>query len=222
MKKLVMIGNSYTFYYKMPEEILLPLLEEAGWEVSLCCLTKGGQFLLNSANPEDVLGVKVKEALEGEHFDYAIIQEQSTCAVLTPEKFYRGVNAILERIRPTGAKTYLYSTWGRKEGSPFLEAHQLSANAMTSLLVAVQEKGARDAGIQGVFVGKPFEYLTQVCPEIELYQEDKSHPSYEGSFLAGLCLAAALTGKDPKDFKFCGTLSPQIASVLKEAASMAL
>ncbi|MBR2616414.1 MAG: SGNH/GDSL hydrolase family protein [Clostridia bacterium] len=219
--KLVMIGNSYTFYHKMPETILVPLLAEAGWEVELCCLTKGSQYLINSANETDVLGEKVHAALTGAHFDYAIIQDQSTVGILDPQKHEDGVRAILKKLAPTGARVLLYGTWGRKEGSPFLEKHGYEAAETTAILLAEQKKVAAAEKLDVAHVGLPFRAITEKG-EIELYMPDCSHPSYEGSYLAAVCLAARLTGKAPEEFSFCGQLDPAVAKTLRSAAALAL
>ncbi|MBR3837193.1 MAG: hypothetical protein IKJ74_03520 [Clostridia bacterium] len=221
--KVLFIGNSYTFYYDMPEALFYPMMQEAGVQLSVERITKGSQRLINSANPEDVLGEKVDAALKNHSYDLVILQEQSLLPLAQPGAFYDGVRRLYARIRGIGAKAFLYSTWSRKEGSNELVKRGLTCQEMTERLAAGYTAIGEELGIPVAYVGKAFSYVIEACGDrVELYNEDKSHPSYAGSFLAALTLTAAVTGKDPTDLKYLGELDVETAGILKAAARRAV
>ncbi|MBR7165878.1 MAG: hypothetical protein IKD18_06325, partial [Clostridia bacterium] len=134
--KVLFIGNSYTFYYDMPETLFYPMMQEAGVTLSVERITKGSQRLINSANPEDVLGEKVDAALTNHSYDLVVLQEQSLLPFSQPGAFYDGVRRLYKRVCENGAKAFLYSTWSRKEGSNELIKRDLTCEEMTWRLAA--------------------------------------------------------------------------------------
>ena len=103
--------------------------------------------------------------------------------VKDPERFMRGVSELCEKIKKNGAKTVLYQTWGRKEGSPILNDISMTSEEM-SLAVENGYKNAEEQfSAMRSPVGKYFRELSR-CSDIELYNNDKSHPSFAGSYLA--------------------------------------
>ena len=72
-------------------------------------------------------------------------------------------------------------------------------------------------------VGSAFYDVYTNHPEIELYNEDKSHPSLAGSYLAALCHYAAVWGKSPIGVRFVPRgISAQDALILQTAAHQAV
>ena len=71
-------------------------------------------------------------------------------------------------------------------------------------------------------VGKAFMTLSEDHPEIELYNPDGSHPSYEGSYLAALIMLAVIFDMDPEDCTFTGELEESRARILRKAAKDAV
>jgi len=221
--KVLFIGNSYTFYHDMPEALFYPMMQEAGVSLSVERITKGSQRLINSANPEDVLGEKVDAALKSNSYDLVVLQEQSVLPVSNPGAFYDGVRRLYEKIRENGAKAFLYSTWGRKAGSNVLVKNNLTCEEMTERLAAAYTAIGAELGIPVAYVGKAFSYVIEEHGDkVELYIEDKSHPTYAGSFLAALTLTAAVSGKDPTTLQYLGELDGETADILKAAARRAV
>ena len=57
---------------------------------------------------------------------------------------------------------------------------------------------------------------------IELYNEDLTHPSYAGSYLAAMTIFAEIFRVDPTTIDYNGTLDASVAAVLKQAAKDAV
>ena len=76
---ILFIGNSYTYYNRMPEEIFTRILELAGYDAKVTSITMGGWTLGHHSDPkEELTGVRVAEALASNQYDYIVLQEMST------------------------------------------------------------------------------------------------------------------------------------------------
>ena len=221
---ILFIGNSYTFYNDMPTAIFEKIAESAGYDVEITSITKGSHKLSQFADPKDEYGAKVEKALTGaKNYDYVILQEQSVRpAGANAPDFYSAVRNLSERIRAAGAKPVLYSTWGRKTGSSTLESNGWTNESMTWKLAAGYQAIGDELDIPVAHVGLAFYDVYTNQSSIELYNADKSHPSYAGSYLAAACLFAKIFNIDPTNFSFVGDLSATNANILCEAARKAV
>ncbi len=195
---ILFIGNSYTYYNDMPTAIFAKFAETAGHTADVTAITKGGWTLEKHADPSDEYGAKVEAALTGEKkYDYVILQEQSLRPVIDPEKFFAAVENLAARVRATGAKPVLYATWGRHAESPDLAKHHLTNKTMTDALAASYATVGERLNIPVVQVGRAFYEIYAGESGIDLYNPDRSHPSYAGSYLAASALYAAIFKEEP-------------------------
>ncbi len=219
---ILFIGNSYTYYNDMPESIFLKILRAAGFNARITAITKGGWYLIDSADPADEVGAQVESILETRDFDFVILQEQSTCPALSPGKFYTGVRNLTEKLRADGATPILYSTWGRKEGHSVLSENGWTNETMTWKIAAGYEAIGAELGIDVAYAGLAFRDIYANHGDIELYDADKTHPSPAGSYLAAMTLFAKITGVDPTTVDYNADLDAETAALLKEAARKAV
>ena len=75
---------------------------------------------------------------------------------------------------------------------------QEAKNQAAALTQAAYEKAAAHYGAQVSPAGRNFLYITKQHPEINLYDEDCSHPSYQGSCLAALTHYHTVFGDFPE------------------------
>ncbi len=215
--RILFIGNSYTYFNDMPKSIFEKIAEEAGVDVEVDSVVKGGWSLEKHADPEGETGKVVAEKLKGEPYDYVILQEQSLRPVIDPEPFFAAVRKLSCRFRATGAEPLLYSTWGRKPGSPKLDEIKMTNETMTYALARAYRDIGEDLGIPVAYVGLAF---FDVGGSIELYNADMTHPSKEGSYLAALTLFIKMFG-DRESFCPCG-IDGDLAARLQAAARKAV
>ena len=191
---ILCIGNSYTYYNDMPK-MLESLLRENGFETEIDAVTKGGRRLYENLVIDDEYNAKIRELIAKKDYDVLFLQEQSYFALVDYEKFE---NALSELIDLVGAKrVILYATWGRKSGSPLLEEHGWTSLGMTDALFSAYNSAARKLGTELSPVGLCFKALGERSCNIELYNADLSHPSYEGSAVAAICHFKKITGALP-------------------------
>ncbi len=213
--KILMIGNSYTYFSDMPR-ILERLLRENGISAQVDSVTCGGRKLYENLNAEDAYHKRIVELCNEHKYDALILQEQSCLALVDYVKFVEGVQGCAGMV--DAKRTILYATWGRKQGCDLLEACGWTNESMTEGLASAYDAAALKIGGACAHVGKSFLEIRRAYPEIEMYDPDLSHPSYAGSCLAAIVLYGALTGSLTQKSDSL-QLDATVAVALSEAAA---
>ena len=79
--KVLMLGNSFTFFHDMPG-ILASLLN-----AEVDSVTRGGAYLYQHIDPSDELCTITHKLLTEEKWDYVVLQDQSQGPITHPEEF---------------------------------------------------------------------------------------------------------------------------------------
>lgn len=189
--KVLFIGNSYTYYNDMPNFLFKNEAEAAGYSADVTAVTKGGHSLFRFADPSDEQGQILRNVVNGQHYDFAVLQDQSLNPIKNEEQFLQGIEKIKSLI---DAKAFiLYATWGRNEGSPQLIELGLTREEMTDMVSTAYNKAGEIYGMKVAEVGKAFLEHARVKDRDELYDPDKSHPSAVGSAIAARVIFAKLS-----------------------------
>ena len=198
--RVLFIGNSYTYYNRMPETLAhIARAEGIDWVVE--SVTKGGWSFAHYINPENEMHAPLKEKL-AEDWDCILLQEQSLRPVDGRDTFLRTAEALCGMIDPRPAKLIYYVTWGRDDANPQLQKLEMSRLEMTERLHdAYAEAARRTNGILSD-VGGAFAYTRAHFPHLPLYHTDGSHPSPEGSYLAALIHYHTITGTLPEKIRY--------------------
>ena len=219
---ILFIGNSYTHYNDMPEQIFAKIMKAAGYKANVVRATKGSHYLIDAAKSDDEVGAKVESYFAARNYDFVILQEQSTCPALLPDKFYTGVRNLTAKIKAEGATPILYGTWGRKTGHSVLTENGWTNESMTWLISAAYEAIGAELGIDVAYAGLAFYDVFTNNKKIEIYDDDKTHPNATGSYLAAMTIFAKMTGIDPTTVDYNANLTDDTAAILKEAARKAV
>lgn len=223
-KKVLFVGNSYTFYNNMPR-ILYKLAESAGKKILVDQSTFPGYWLDNHTSNEHT-----SYKLQKEDWDYVVIQEQSQVPTV---KFWRDTSMkpsakILDTIiKEKGAETVLFMTWGRQYGGEQLLYDYVSSNFnnyshMQDSLESVYRELANYLDATLAPVGLAWENALTINQELNLWDEDQSHPTYEGSYLTACVFYTIFFNKSPVGLGFTGNLDAYTASFLQNMASTVL
>ncbi len=194
--KILFVGNSYTYYNDMPT-LFSRLCGCNGKRAQVFSVTKGSRKLHENLDPSDETTRQLEAVVRVNTMDVCILQEHSVLPLLDFDRFLNNVQGLMDKLGP--ASYYLYQTWGRKAGSPFLQEHQLTTRSMSLQLRDAYTKAASLTGAQCVPVGTCFLYSSEAFPQIELYDPDLTHPSYAGSCLSAMAHFRALFGSAPTD-----------------------
>jgi len=193
--RILFVGNSYTYFNSMPQ-LVVAMAEHTmpGQTIETKFLGGGGATMKQHWD----VGLVVEE-LKSSKWDYVVLQGQSMLGSddLTdpdsPKQFYKYAELLDKAITASGAKTVFYMTWSRKH---LPEQQKYLTNAYTHM---VEKQGSVLAP-----VGLVWDEVRD-NPSIELYQEDGSHPSIAGSYLAAMTVYASIFSTPLDDIP--GTLS---------------
>lgn len=190
--RILFVGNSYTYYHNMPEEIFAPLAAQAGYDVEVQTVTHGGYKLSWFADPENEGGIRMRETIRGKHFDCVVLQDHSLITILEPELFFQGIGSLKELLKDHTDRFLLCATWGRKDGSEILSELNMSSEEMTERIAQAYDEAAQRFDMAVAHVGKAFVSYIQRHPEAELYLGDRHHPSLLGGTIAAKAILGAI------------------------------
>lgn len=188
-KRLLIIGNSYTFCNDLPA--LLQAMANADRQLmQVDSYTAGAMSLrgfLNSPQHRKGLGM-----LEKGNYDYILLQDQSQTPAYKPEETLDSVQRWSDLARKHGAKPVLFMTWAHAEqtsGKVRLQISMHEDTALTYCNAAIQSK-ARVAP-----VGEAWRRWYAKHPNSPLHTDDMSHPTPEGTYLAACVIYSTITGR---------------------------
>ena len=185
--RVLMLGNSYTFYNDMPD-MLADLL---GCEV--VAHTRGGARLAEQLNPDTQMGARTQKALKEEKWDYVVLQEMSNGPITSNKSFLNSVSALCEQIRQNGAVPVLYATWAYKKDGPQMAEMDFGYEEMYEMMYNAYHEAAQKNQALIADVGKAF---YELADSMELYTSDGSHPTKEGSEIIAKTIAGVILAKE--------------------------
>ena len=187
--RILMFGNSFTYYNDMPS-ILADLLQ-----AEVKALTRGGAKLSEFRDPERETGREAEEILRSGHWDYVILQDQSSRPVRFRDSFLRDVHILSRKIRSVGASPLLFATWPYRPGADQYKKTGLDFDSLGSGLEDAYQAAGEKEHLPVADAGRRFIRLWESGDPADregLYAEDGSHPGPAGSRIAAECIAEAV------------------------------
>jgi hypothetical protein len=178
--KILFIGNSFTARNNLPN-LIAQLAEARGLHLQHFLISAGGASLRMHWNKGDA-----KKAILATRYDYVVLQEQSTLPLKNPVRMHENIRLFDEAIQGSGAKTALYLTWARKNAPG-------TQSAITEAYSAIGE----ELGATIVPAGIAWESFLRKHKKPELHDQDQSHPTLAGSYLAACAFFAVLFRQSP-------------------------
>lgn len=176
---MLFVGNSYTSRNQLPQRIAeLGGSSSRGTRIQTNSIVAGGASLKRHWNAGHA-----QRALAEARFDYVVLQEQSTLPVKSPQRYHDNVRLFSALIAAHGSVPVLYLTWSRANAP---QTQQLLDDAVDSIAVEI--------GARVVPVGPAWHAVMRAEPAIALYEDDGSHPTPAGSYLAACTFVACLFG----------------------------
>lgn len=188
-KRLLIIGNSYTFCNDLPA-LIQAIADADRQQMQVDSYTAGAMSLRGFLNsPQHRKGLSM---LEKGNYDYVLLQDQSQTPAYKPEETLDSVQRWSTLARKHGAKPVLFMTW----------AHAEQTGGKVRLLTSMHEDTARTyckAGIDSKArvapVGEAWRRWYAKHPNAPLHTNDMSHPTPEGTYLAACVIYSTITGK---------------------------
>ena len=202
---ILFVGNSYTQSNQLHATVV-ELLEEGVWnDVESATLTGGGLKFTDHLQ-RSVNNSTWNQSLHS-NYDWVFFQEQSQVPGFpaTEQVWTDSRNAFVQLddlVEAQGGSTFLFMTWGRKDGDSMNTWLYPDFETMQDLLIDgylayAAEASQANRPIYMANVGSAFAYMKIHHSELfeGLYSGDGSHPSYNGSYLAACVMYSSITGR---------------------------
>lgn len=187
--RVLFIGNSYTYFNNLPALLsALSVSDPAAAQIETEMVAHSGATLRQHWEQGDALA-----ELKKDHWDFVVLQEQSTQPIIDPETMYRYCRLFDAEIKRAGARTVFFLTWAR-QNRPETQAG----------LNEAYSKIARELGGLLAPVGIAWQRVRKLNSNLLLYMRDQSHPNAGGSYLAACVLYSVIVGHTPS--RLAGTL----------------
>jgi len=212
--RVLFLGNSFTYVNDLPSTFA-QLAESAGRPVQVAMVANGGETLAqHAASPDDL------KEISSQAWTYVVLQEQSETPATQAGRddyMYPAASALAGKAEAVGAVPLLFMTWAHKDGLPAsglptYEAMQQQIDA-AYLIVADELK------VPVAPVGFSWYMVRHDHPDIDLWQDDGSHPSLAGTYLAACVFYASIFRESPEGLSFHGGIPDNQASVLQAEAN---
>ena len=186
--RVLMIGNSYTFYNRLPDA-LMALSRRTDCPLQVDSYTAGAMSLRGFLDsPEHA---KARQMLASGDYDWVVLQDQSQTPADKPEETLHAVRRWAELAKAQDTRVLLFLTWAHASGSAgrMVPMENMQERTSATYCRAAVENGARVAP-----VGEAWSRWYRQFPGKALHARDCSHPNAEGTYLAACVLHGALSG----------------------------
>ena len=212
--RVLFIGNSYTSVNDLPS-VFADLARSGGHRVDAGRATADGARLADHASSSSTAA-----AMTSAKWNVVVLQEQSQIPAVEPfrqAEMYPAARALVASVRQAGAQPMFFLTWAHRDGWP--ENGLVDYRSMQS---AIDDAYLAIAGEQHAAIA-PVGYACQAVLAHEaspgLWQDDGSHPTAKGTYLAACVFYAAIFRESPAGLTYRGNLSDVEASKLQEVAA---
>ena len=218
---VLMIGNSYTYFNNLPT-MIENLSSSLGKPTLVDSQTSGGYtFELHANNP------LTYQKINSENWDYIFIQGQSQ----EPSFPWSQVNSqslpYAVQIADSAHQSWpctqaiYFMTWGRENGDPQWDSIN-TFNKMNLRLRNAYLRFADSSNSSVSPVGIAWKHIRDNHPSIDLYTNDGSHPSLEGSYLAACTHYSSMYHDSPVGASYTAGIDSNVALILQEAAALSI
>lgn len=182
-QRVLFVGNSYTYFWNLPQTVAEMAAEKEIKLVTRQSTTGGSNLGHHWRSERELMTV---DMIKTGDYDAVVLQDHSMRAIAEPDSLLYYGNLLNELAQSSGAQAYVYMTWSR-EWDPYMQEE------ITAQYTALAEKS--DA--QVVPVGLAWQRARELRPGLPLYDPDGSHPSPLGTYLTACVFFGALTGESP-------------------------
>jgi hypothetical protein len=213
--RVLFIGNSYTSVNDLPTTFA-KLARSGGHRVETGMAADGGATLADHAGSS-----ATATALTSAKWTIVVLQEQSQIPAvdqLRQTEMYPAARKLVSMVRNLGAQPMFFITWAHRDGWP-----QDGLPDYNAMQAAIDDGYLAIAGEQLAAVA-PVGYAWQTLLGQEaspgLWQDDGSHPTEKGTYLAACVFYATIFRESPKGRTYHGALSDAEASTLQQVAAV--
>jgi len=210
---ILFVGNSYTYVNDLPG-MFVRLSRSGGHAVQADMAAEGGWTLA-----DHVGSAATGEKIRSRQWDFIVLQEQSQIPA-SPEArtsaMYPSARKLIQDITANGSRPVLFLTWAHKAGWP--ENNLPGYDAMQGQIDQGYLGLAGETNAMVIPVGLAWSNAFHQSSDLSLWQDDGSHPSEQGTYLAACVFYAALYGETPANLPYHANLPQGTALSLQTIA----
>ena len=210
--RVLFLGNSYTYVNDLPATFAR-LAQSGSHSVETGMVANGGETLAQHATSSDD-----STKISSETWSYVVLQEQSDTPAYSSStsSMYSPAKVLTDQASRVGAVPLLFMTWAHKDGEPGAgqPTYQGSQEAVDRTYLALS--GSLGAPVAPV--GYTWLHVFLDHPEIDLWQDDNSHPTSAGTYLAACVFYATIFRQSPYGLSYDGGLADSQARILQDEA----
>jgi hypothetical protein len=211
---VLFIGNSYTYVNQLP--VLFERLAEAGGHAVETTMLA----VPNSTLSDHLRWSETTATLRTRPWDIVVLQEQSLIPAdpkTRREQMVPAATALAELARGAGARPALFMTWAHRRGWP--EDGIVGYAAMQVAVDTGYEQVASQLHALKIPVGPAWAAVHRRHSRLALWQEDGSHPSLAGSYLAACVFYTTIFRHSATGLAYYAGLPPHLGLILQSTAS---
>ncbi len=182
-KKVLMIGNSFTFYWNLPQ-VLETMFDSSNINIKVDQKTIGGSKLKEHWEYNKDKSYNIKD------YEFVVINDHSTYPLNNVDTCSKYINLFTNYINKYNGKTFVYGTWEY----PYLKK---ISSLKPSNTMQILDSLSKLNNAKYVPVGNAFEYVEKNHPHINLFMDDNKHPSPNATYLAACVFYSMISGKSP-------------------------
>jgi hypothetical protein len=211
--RVLFIGNSYTFVNDLPNTFA-KLARSGGHKVEVGMSAQGGWTLAQHNESPETLRL-----LNSTKWNFVVLQEQSqipSVEAARTQGMYPAARALVQKVNAIGAAPVFFITWAHRGGFP---QNGMDYASMQNQINYGYTHIAQELRAMVAPVGPAWSIAVEKHPELSLWQEDGSHPSETGTYLAACVFYAVIFHESPEELSYRADLPKETAKILQTVAS---
>ena len=176
---------------------------------------EGGWTLDNHVNSAETM-----DKLNSSKWKYVVLQEQSEIPAIKQfreSEMYPAARILAQKIKENGATPIFFLTWAHRDGwseNGLSDYESMQTQINNGYWEITQELMSPIAP-----VGYAWSATRRQDPQINLWREDGSHPTEEGTYLAACVFYAVIFHQSPEGLSYHGNLPKETAETLQAVAA---
>jgi len=212
--RVFFLGNSYTSVNDLPATFA-SLAWSGGHRVETAVQAPGGWTLLDQASAPSTAST-----LSGSKWDYVVLQEQSeipSVEYMRQSAMYPAARDLVTMVRGAGAAPMFFVTWAHRQGWPQngMPDYSTMQTAIDNAYLSI----AREQHASLAPVGFAWSELLGLEAHPDLWQDDGSHPTGKGTYLAACVFYAAIFRQSPSGLGYHPWISGSDAAQIQDVAA---
>ena len=211
--RVLFIGNSYTFVNDLPNTFAT-LARSGGHKVEVGMSAQGGWTLAQHTELSETLRL-----LNSTKWNFVILQEQSqipSVEAARTQEMFPAARDLVQKVNAMGAAPVFFITWAHRDGFP---ENGMNYEGMQDQINYGYTQIAQELHVMAAPVGSAWSIAVKEHPELGLWQEDGSHPTGIGTYLAACVFYAVIFHESPPELSYHADLPKETANILQTVAS---